>query len=401
MSIEHALRTAYEGKTVLVTGHTGFKGSWLCEWLLKLGAHIVGVALPPETEPSLFEQLRLMDRLEHHLQDIRDRDAFIDLVTNSQPDYVFHLAAQPLVRESYAKPVETYAANVMGTVHLLEALRKLQVQYRQTTSRYCAAVFITTDKCYENREWVYGYREHDRLGGYDPYSSSKACAELAIESFRKCFFNPEHAGEGLKIVVASARSGNVIGGGDWASDRLVPDCVRHLQRKLPIPVRNPKATRPWQHVLEPIFGYLLLAMRGQLELTAHNLDALSVYSSAFNFGSSSSSNKTVEDLVCNILQTWPGTWENLDKNDAPHEATFLSLVSDKAFHLLGWEPIWGFEETVARTILWYRRHCEADYDPEEMVKADIAAYGQQALSGLSKRICRCNQSIGKMNTKWR
>ena len=234
----------YAGKRVLVTGHTGFKGSWLCEWLLGLGAKVTGYSLSPPTQPALFEQLGLAGRLRHIIGDIRDLPGLSRALRKARPDFVFHLAAQPLVRDSYANPVETFAVNLMGTVHVLEALRSVR--------HPCAAVFITTDKCYENREWAYGYREDDPLGGSDPYSASKGAAELAISSYRRSFFGSH------PVRIASARAGNVIGGGDWAVDRIVPDCMRALEKGKPIPVRNPKATRPWQHVLEPLSGYLWL-----------------------------------------------------------------------------------------------------------------------------------------------
>ena len=238
---------AFRGKNVWLSGHTGFKGAWLAHWLLGLGAKVHGFALPPATEPALFDQLGLVNQMEHQLADIRDSGAVAASIAAVQPDFVFHLAAQAILRTSYEIPIETYATNVMGTIHVLEALRALK--------KPCAAVLVTTDKCYENREWVYGYREDDPLGGYDPYSSSKAAAEIAISAWRRSFFG-EHP-----VRVASGRAGNVIGGGDWAKDRIVPDCIRHLQRNESIPVRNPRATRPWQHVLEPLSGYLWLAAR--------------------------------------------------------------------------------------------------------------------------------------------
>lgn len=376
MNLPEQLKAAYAGKTVLVTGHTGFKGSWLSEWLLMLGARVVGVALPPSTQPALFDQLHLVDRLEHHLQDIRDHAALTRLVLDTLPDYVFHLAAQPLVRASYETPVETYATNVMGTMHLLDALRQLQVRYRSKGEQVCATVLITTDKCYANREWQYGYREDDALGGYDPYSSSKACAELAIASMRQSFFNPQQTGDAPRVGIASARAGNVIGGGDWALDRIVPDCIRYLQREAPIPVRNPIATRPWQHVLEPLGGYLLLAMRQHAALTSQDQDMLSGLCSAFNFGPALTSNRSVEALVQEVLAHWPGQWINQAEAHAPHEAGKLNLVWDKAFHLLNWQPAWAFDETISRTVRWYRQQSELKADPQVLTKADIEAYQQ-------------------------
>jgi CDP-glucose 4,6-dehydratase len=255
-----------------------------------------------------------------------------------KPDFVFHLAAQALVRESYVRPLETFSVNAMGTANVLDALKN----YRQP----CAAVFITTDKCYENREWHHGYREEDALGGHDPYSSSKAVAELIIASYRDSFF------ENHPVKVASCRAGNVIGGGDWARDRIVPDCIAALQKKKPILVRNRRATRPWQHVLEPLSGYLWLAAAlANPKLRRVDLSALT---SAFNFGPDRESNRTVEELVVEILQHWPGHWEDKSNPDAPHEAGLLQLSTDKAYALLRWRPVWNFPETIAKTVDWYR-----------------------------------------------
>ncbi len=334
-----------------MTGHTGFKGAWLVEWLLELGVEVWGYSLPPPTNPSLFEQLGLADRMRHQIGDIRDEKALKSALMACQPDYIFHLAAQPLVRLSYKEPVETYATNVMGTVHLLEAARSL--------SKPCAAVFITTDKCYENREQVYAYTEDDPLGGYDPYSSSKAAAEIAIAAYRRSFFNPSHlrSGNVAPVAVASARAGNVIGGGDWALDRIVPDCMRALSKHQAVEVRNPNATRPWQHVLEPVYGYLLLAgtlystLLGSPDATAGDLEALC---SAFNFGPEPDSNRNVRAMVEEILKHWPGSWVDRSSATAVHEAKLLNLSSEKAAKLLGWRPKWKFEQTVAQTVDWYR-----------------------------------------------
>jgi CDP-glucose 4,6-dehydratase len=318
--------------------------------------------------------LRLADRLEHHLLDIRDGEALAELVAQVQPDYVFHLAAQPLVRSSYMDPVGTYATNVMGTVHVLEALRRLQDEYRGTNGRVCGTVMVTTDKCYENREWVHGYREDDPLGGHDPYSSSKAAAELAIASYRQSFFGATEAEGTPRVGISSARAGNVIGGGDWAVDRIVPDCVRHLQRGEAIRVRNPRATRPWQHVLEPLGGYLLLAQRQRAALEAQDGAGLERLCSAFNFGPVLSSNRPVGALVSELLRHWPGEWRVADEPAAPHEAGKLNLAWDKAFHLLGWEPRWGFEEAVARTMRLYRAQKEGQ-NVQALVGGDIAEFG--------------------------
>jgi CDP-glucose 4,6-dehydratase len=357
-----------------VTGHTGFKGAWLCEWLLTLGARVVGVSLPPPTDPSLFDQLGLAGRLEHHLQDIRDLEGLRRIILAAQPDYLFHLAAQPLVRDSYRMPVETYATNVMGTAHVLESLRALE-SANAKDGRVCAGILVTSDKVYENRSWVYGYRENDHLGGYDPYSSSKAAGEIAIASFRSAFFNP--ARSDVRIGVASARAGNAIGGGDWAADRIVPDCVRALSRGQTIAVRDPHATRPWQHVLEPLGGYLLLGrlLRDALRQPQgpDRAESLGRYASSFNFGPPLDSNRSVRDLVEEVLKHWPGRWKDTSDPAALHEAALLNLVTDKAFHVLGWGPRWDFAETVARTLAWYRQVGQGS-SPAEWTHADITGY---------------------------
>jgi len=328
---------AFQNKSVWLSGHTGFKGAWLAEWLLQLGANVHGFALPPNTSPALFDQLGLAGRLGHELNDIRDAAAVARSIHQAQPDFVFHLAAQPLVRESYATPVETYATNVMGTVHVLDALRALR--------KPCAAVCITTDKCYENVERKHAYCETDPLGGYDPYSSSKAAAEIAIAAYRQSFF------KNRPIKIASARAGNVIGGGDWATDRIVPDCIRALQRGEPISVRNPHATRPWQHVLEPLSGYLWLAAR----LTSDLRPPTSDLCSAFNFGPTHESNRTVAGLVQELLKHWPGRWEDKSDPKAVHEAGLLQLSIEKARAMLGWTPVWKFPTAIEQTVRWYRQ----------------------------------------------
>lgn len=331
----------YRGKRVLVTGHTGFKGSWLCEWLLSLGAEVHGIALEPHTAPSLFASLDLSSRLHSVIADIRDQTKVEHLIREIRPDFIFHLAAQPLVRLSYSIPVETYAVNIMGTVHVLEAVRRL--------GHPCSVVVITTDKCYENLEWLHSYREGDALGGYDPYSSSKGAAELVVGAYRRSYF-----GKDSPVQLASARAGNVIGGGDWAADRIVPDCIRALQEGRPIPVRNKLATRPWQHVLEPLGGYLWLG--GALSGTLAECYPFpsETYATAFNFGPPLASNRTVADLAIEVVKHWPGTWEDMTDPNAVHEAKLLNLAIDKAFHLLNWTPVWDFAETVQQTVEWYR-----------------------------------------------
>jgi CDP-glucose 4,6-dehydratase len=350
----------FAGARVLVTGHTGFKGAWLSEWLLTLGAEVTGYALEPDTDPSLFVQLGLADRLQHHVGDIRDAAAVRELVTAIQPRFVFHLAAQPLVRRSYRDAHYTWETNVMGTVNMLEALRRLEEP--------CAAVMVTTDKCYENREWLFGYRENDPLGGHDPYSSSKAGAELAISSWRSSFFEG-----GQPVRIASARAGNVIGGGDWAEDRIVPDSMRALARGEPIHVRNPSATRPWQHVLEPDSGYLALAAALALAPEDRRLE------SAFNIGPGEDANQPVRNLVEETLRQWPGRWIDQSSASAPHEASLLQLDNRKIQALVGWRPAWSFREAVSRTVAWYRDMRTAGAAAaRELTLRDISAYIEAA-----------------------
>jgi len=363
-----AFAETYRGKRVLVTGHTGFKGSWLSEWLLLLGADVTGFSLPPSTNPSLFAQLELSKRLRHLEGDIRNAAALETAIMESKPEFIFHLAAQPLVRLSYREPVETFATNVMGTVNILDTARRAKWP--------CAIVAVTTDKCYENREWVHSYREEDPMGGFDPYSSSKGAAELAIAAYRRSFFSHPDS----LVHLASARAGNVIGGGDWAEDRIVPDCIRALRIQSPIPVRNRIATRPWQHVLEPLSGYLWLgtALSGgsaeRFRYPQRN------YFGAFNFGPALTSNRTVAELVIEILKHWSGNWEDRSDPKAVHEAKLLNLATDKSFHLLDWSPVWNFESTVARTTKWYR---ETEKRPENALattKAQIDQYESDARS---------------------
>lgn len=381
---DHSFAGTYAGKRVLVTGHTGFKGAWLSEWLLQLGAEVTGLALPPPTSPALFDQLGLASRLNHLTGDIRDAALVARVVRETKPQFVFHLAAQSLVRHSYAHPLETYATNVMGTAHVLEALR--------LAGTPCAAVMVTTDKCYENRESAHRYHEEDPLGGHDPYSSSKGAAELVIAAYRRSYFSGNAATpatDPLKstVRVASARAGNVIGGGDWATDRIVPDCIRALQAGQPIPVRNKSATRPWQHVLEPLSGYLWLAAclanprlaptsAGEPDFPLSGFSAQ--LCSAFNFGPSTEANRTVAALVQTILQHWPGKWEEKVVPGAVHEATLLQLAIDKAEHLLGWKPVWDFDETVRETVAWYRIAAAASDSVASLTRRQIADYATAA-----------------------
>lgn len=340
MNLEETLARAYAGKKVVLTGHTGFKGAWLAHWLAELGAHVWGYALDPPTEPNLYEASGTAARLEEDVRaDLADADALTDLFRRVRPDFAFHLAAQPLVRLSYETPVATFETNVMGTVRVMEALR--------TLGNPCRAVMITTDKCYENREWLHAYREEDAMGGYDPYSASKGCAELAIAAYRSSFF------ERGPVRLASARAGNVIGGGDWAADRIVPDCIRAVREGAPVPVRNKTATRPWQHVLEPLSGYLLLGAALDHPEWWGRKDA-SAFCSGFNFGPSLASNRTVAELVDELLRCLGrGTWVDRSEANAPHEASKLNLATDKAFHLLGWSPAWDFGDALRHTADWY------------------------------------------------
>lgn len=362
-----ALRRFYEGKRVLVTGHTGFKGSWLCEWLLSLGAEIAGYALDPQPHEVLYDQLGLGDRIALDQRgDLAERDRLNKLIKDFSPEIILHLAAQPLVRLSYEIPIETFTTNVLGTAHLLEAVRQ--------AGNPCAVVCVTTDKCYENREWLHAYREEDPMGGHDPYSASKGAAELIISSYRNSFFKSTIHNSQSSIRLASARAGNVIGGGDWAKDRIIPDCIRAIRNGERIPVRNKIATRPWQHVLEPLSGYLWLAAQLQDPSLGSPLSALC---SPFNFGPALNSNRTVAELVQEILQHIPGEWQDVSDPNTLHEASKLNLATDKAFHLLEWQPTWNFEETIKHTADWYLAE-EKGICPIETTVRQIAIYQKHA-----------------------
>jgi CDP-glucose 4,6-dehydratase len=351
----------YHGKRILVTGHTGFKGAWLSLWLNKLGAKVWGVSLPPPTQPNLHELIQSQVFAGEITCDIRDAEALAAAVKKVQPDVVFHLAAQAIVRRSYAEPLETFQTNALGTANVLEAVRQAGLP--------CVVLVVTSDKCYENREWEFAYREIDPLGGHDVYSMSKGAAELVASAWRRSFFLPNP-----KLgPVATARAGNVIGGGDYAPDRIVPDCVRALIEKRPILVRNPAAVRPWQHVLECLSGYLWLAARLSREPRTSPL------AGAFNFGPDPAARQPVRRLVEEFLRHWPGEWVDGSQPDAPHEATFLGLSIDKAAALLGWRPGWDFCEAVQRTVAWYHeRHVGHSRDLLGFSLAQIEDYAAAA-----------------------
>lgn len=329
----------WRGKKVFLTGHTGFKGSWLCLWLHKLGAEIHGYALDPPTNPSLFELARVSDLLtSHQLADIRDGMTLAAAMQRVQPEIVIHMAAQPLVRDSYQIPVETYAINVMGTVNLLEAVRHC--------TSVKTVVNVTTDKCYENKEWVWGYREDEPMGGFDPYSNSKGCSELVTAAYRQSFFNHQQY-EKHGVALATARAGNVIGGGDWANDRLIPDIIRAIMAGEPVRIRNPHAIRPWQHVLEPLSGYLTLAQRLYEDGSA--------YAEGWNFGPADEDAKPVEWIVKRLCDQWgDGARYEIDNGDHPHEAHYLKLDCSKARMRLGWTPCWNLSKALDSIMDWVK-----------------------------------------------
>ena len=344
------------GKRIFLTGHTGFKGGWLSLWLQSLGADVAGYALPPPTNPSLFEVAKVAEKMVSTIADIRDLPKLQQAILAAQPDIVIHMAAQPLVRYSYQNPVETYSTNVMGTVHLLEVVRN--------TPGVKAVVVVTTDKCYENKEWLWGYREDEPMGGHDPYSNSKGCAELVTSAYRRSFFQDNG------IAVASARAGNVIGGGDWAADRLVPDILRAFERNAPVVVRNPHATRPWQHVLEPLKGYLTLAER----LYTEGQD----FAEGWNFGPIGEDSKPVGWIVDQIAAMWghDARWQ-IDAGEHPHEANYLKLDISKARTRLDWRPALRLNEALELIVDWSKnRHAGANM--RELTLDQIRTY--QALT---------------------
>lgn len=352
--------SGYSGRSVFVTGHSGFKGSWLTLWLHTLGAEVHGYSLPPPTQPNNFQASRVRDACAaHHEADVRDGDTLERALRTSKADFVFHLAAQPLVRDSYGTPHDTFETNVMGTVRLLDAVRAV--------GRPCTVVVITSDKCYQNVEQIWGYRELDPMGGDDPYSASKGAAELVVASYRKSFFAPEKlASHGVRL--ASARAGNVIGGGDWARDRIICDMVRALSVNQPLIVRNPNAVRPWQHLLEPLSGYMLL---GQRMASSDE----SQWLSGWNFGPATGDTLPVSRLIELFIECWgEGSWEHQPNDQPLHEAKILRLSIDKAVIELGWQPRWNVLEAVTRTAAWYRAFYGGGCDMREHSLADIRAY---------------------------
>tara|TARA_B110000008_G_C16938418_1_gene551503 strand:+ start:553 stop:1641 length:1089 start_codon:yes stop_codon:yes gene_type:complete len=332
-------------KKVFITGHTGFKGSWLTLWLQHIGAEVTGYALPPPTQPSLFKVAQVEQGMTSIIGDIRDGVLLTNAIQKAEPDIVIHLAAQPLVRQSYVDPVMTYSTNILGTVQLLESVRQ--------TPSVRAVVNVTTDKCYENKEWVWGYRENEPMGGLDPYSSSKGCSELVTASYRSSFFNTVRDGE-HQVALATARAGNVVGGGDWANDRLIPDVLRAINSGQSVKIRNPNATRPWQHVLDPLNGYLVLAEKLYTEGQA--------FAEAFNFGPAQEDVKSVQWVVEQIIKSWGegATW-HLDKGTHPHEAHYLKLDCSKARLMLGWHPHWNLTQALQAIVAWHKVHSDSAY----------------------------------------
>lgn len=345
-------------KRVFLTGHTGFKGGWMTLWLASMGAKVTGYSLAPITSPNFFDVARINEDLEQsYIADIRNLEFLKKAVTDARPDIIIHMAAQPLVRYSYLNPVDTYSTNVMGTVNLLESVR--------ATKSVRAVVVVTTDKCYENKGWVWGYRETDSMGGYDPYSNSKGCAELVTSAFTQSYF-PIEQYDNHRVAIATARAGNVIGGGDWSEDRLIPDAIRSFVAKATLMVRNPLATRPWQHVLEPLSGYLLLAQALYQKGTKYN--------GPWNFGPSDNDSRTVEEVIHLMVQNWGSDmrWEQ-DRSEQPHEAHSLRLDCSKAAQHLNWRPRWGLEQAVQKIEHWHRANVQHS-DMHQISLSQIESY---------------------------
>lgn len=351
----------FKGKNVLITGHTGFKGSWLCLWLKELGANVVGYALQPPTKPSLFKILDLENEINSVISDIRDFEKLKDIFQKYKPFFIFHLAAQSILRESYDIPKYTYETNVMGTLNVFEAVRN--------TDSVRVVVNVTSDKCYDNKEWVWGYRETDAMGGFDPYSSSKGCAELLTNAYRHSYFKNQISGENKQVSLATVRAGNVIGGGDWAKDRLIPDCIRALLKGKTIKIRNPQSIRPWQYVLEPLRGYLSLAVK--------MFKYGNRYAEAWNFGPADGDSITVKEMVEKILDFWgDGNWKDISKkiSDPLHEAKYLRLDCSKARRILDWRPMIDIDKAINFTVDWYRAYYDKSEDINEYTKNQINKY---------------------------
>ena len=363
MSLFNMFNGIFKNKTILVTGHTGFIGSWLTEWLCELDANVIGYSLEPSTSPSLFSTLNLEKKISHNIGDINDSDKFHNIIEKHSPEIIFHLAAQPLVKTSYDAPKKTIQTNVMGTVNLLESIRHV------SSVKICTV--ITSDKCYENRELSYAYKETDPMGGYDPYSASKGATELIISSYRNSFFNPQNFGvHGVSL--SSSRTGNVIGGGDWAENRLIPDCVKALSNNEKISIRNPDAVRPWQYVLEPISGLLCLTQK------MHS-DPIK-YAQPWNFGPLiTNPHVKVNELTSEIITNWgSGDWiDSSDKNE-PHEANLLMLDSSKAINNLDWHPVYSIKESIGETACWYKEFYENHENMETFTKNQILNYVNKA-----------------------
>jgi CDP-glucose 4,6-dehydratase len=348
----------WKGKRVFLTGHTGFKGGWLSVWLASMGAKVTGYSLTPNTRPNFYEAAKVEGDLEKsHIADIRDLAKLQKAMAEAMPEVVIHMAAQPLVRYSYSNPVETYATNVMGTVHVLESIRALDCVR--------AAVIVTTDKCYENKEWAWGYRENEPMGGHDPYSNSKGCTELVTSAYRQSYFSPEKYPQ-HKVAIASARAGNVIGGGDWSEDRLIPDAIKAFEEKEPLLIRNPLATRPWQHVLEPLSGYLVLAQA----LYEHG----SKFDGGWNFGPRDDDARSVKEVINLLIKNWGSvaSWHQ-DQSEQPHEAHSLKLDCSKARQYLNWVPKWTLEQAIENITQWQSSY-QRQNDMHEISLKQIAAY---------------------------
>ncbi len=366
----------WNNKKILITGNTGFKGSWLSLWLLMLGANVYGFSLKPNYDQKLFNKIFIetsdintfSGKFFHKTGDIRNLGALKEYIDDIQPDFVFHLAAEAFVRKSYQDPLKTWETNVIGSINLLESLRNLK--------NICSAVLITTDKVYKNKEWIYGYRENDILGGHDPYSASKAAMEIAVESYRSSFCGTD-AHQTNKLFFATARAGNVIGGGDWSEDRIVPDIVKAIQNKEPIRLRNPASTRPWQHVLDPLFGYMLLA-RNLHEFKTNSKENNNPFATAFNFGPDYLSNKSVEDLVKKIIAIWEGKYIITQNSSQLYESSKLNLISEKAFKYLNWRSKWDFHVSILKTINWYKDVSKGE-SPLDCCVRDILDYEQNIL----------------------